>query len=295
MTKQEKHMSSSRYAVAAACLALGLSVSACGSNPTNNAPAAATNQSGGQPDRTTNGRGMGGPSGSGKVAAVAGSTAQVQGDGAQVAVTWTAKTTFTQQVSAKASDLKVGDCVMAMPAMDSTPDSSDSTSKLTAATVRISTSVDGSCTNGMRGPASGVQRDQTAPPDGARGGTEQGDPKDGNGPARRGSFGAVGKVTAVVGTGFTVESVRPDSSESSTVSVTTSADTTWTRSAKATSNNVNVGRCVASVGKPDSTGAITATSIAISQPVNGECVARFGPGSGARPRGDDEGGAAQDS
>jgi Domain of unknown function (DUF5666) len=228
---------------------------------------------------------MGGPGGSGKVAAVSGSTAQVQGQGAQVAVTWTAKTTFTQQVSAKAGDLKVGDCVMAMPAMDSTPDSSDSTAKVTAATVRISTAVDGSCTNGVR-PGNGAQRDQTAPPEGA--------PK-GDGPVRRGGFGAVGKVTAVDGSGFTVESSRPDSTEPSTVSVTTSADTTWTRSVKATSKDVSVGRCVASVGRPDSTGAITATSIAVSQPVNGECVARFGPGPGARPGGADKGGQAQNS
>lgn len=286
-------MSSSRYApiyaAAAACLVVGLSVSACGSGPADNTPAAATDQSGAQPEGPAGG--MGGPGGSGKVAAVAGSTAQVQGDGAQVAVTWTAKTTFTQQVSAKARDLKVGDCAMAMPAMDSTPDSPDSTSNVTAATVRISTPVDGSCTNGMRGPGNGAQRDQVAPPEG----TEQRGPKDGDGPVRRGSFGAVGKVTAVDGNGFTVESVRPGSSESSTVSVTTSADTAWTRSAKATSEDVKVGRCVASVGKADSTGAITATSIAVSQPVNGECVARFGPGPGARPGDDAEGEQAQDS
>ena len=49
-------------------------------------------------------RGPGGPGGSGKVAAVAGSTAQVQGQGGQVAVTWTSKTTFTQQVSATAEE-----------------------------------------------------------------------------------------------------------------------------------------------------------------------------------------------
>jgi hypothetical protein len=292
VTNQEKHMSSSRYAVvAAACLALGLSVSACGSSPTTNAPAA-NNQSGGQPDGTTGAGGMGGPGGSGKVAAVSGSTAQVQGQGAQVAVTWTTKTTFTQQVSAKAGDLKVGDCVMAMPAMDSTPGSSDSTSKVTAATVRISTPVGGSCTSAMRGPGNGGQRDQSAPPAGAPGGTEQGGPKGGGGPVRRGGFGAVGKVTAVDGTGFTVEATRPGSSQPSTVSVTTSVDTAWTRSAKATSKDVKVGRCVASVGRTDSTGAITAVSIAVSQPVNGECVARFGPG---RRPGDDGGGQAQNS
>ena len=281
--------------VLAACLALGLSVSACGSSPTGHAPAA-THQSGGQPDGATGGGGPGGPGGSGKVAAVTGSTAQVQGDGAQVAVSWTAKTTFTQQVSAKSSDLKLGDCAMAMPAMDSTLDSSDSTSEVVAATVRISTPVDGSCTNGMRGPGDGPQRDQNTPPEGAPKVDEQGGakggPAAGEGPVRRGGFGAVGKVTAVDGTGFTVESLRPDSSKTSTVTVTTSADTAWTRSVKASAKDVKVGRCVATVGRPDATGAITATSIAVSQPANGECVARFG--SGPRP-GDDNGGQAQDS
>jgi hypothetical protein len=288
-------MSSPKYAVAIACLALGLSVSGCGSDPAGNTPGGATNQSGPQPG----GAGAtGGFGGSGKVAAVTGSTAQVQGEGAQVAVTWTARTAFTQQVAAKASDLKIGDCVMAMPAMDSTaassgPTASGPTSNVAAATVRISTPVGGSCTNGIRG-RGGPRGDRTGAPPSPAGGTEQGRPSGGGGPVRRGAFGAFGKVSAVDGTGFTVESVRPGSSGSSTVTVATSAATEWTRSVKATSKDVKVGRCVASVGKPDSTGAITATSIALSAPVNGRCGAMFGPGPaagpGAGPGGDDQGG-----
>jgi len=267
--------------VLALCVALGLTVSACGSgnNGPGNAPSAARQNAeggaaGGGPGG--GGPGGGGPGGSGKVAAVSGSTAQVQGPGGQVAVTWTSATRFTQQVSATAKDLKVGDCVAAMTA---SPSSSD-TSKVAAATVRISTPTAGSCTGGFRGQGDGTRVQQ-------RGNPPQGAP---SGQARRGGMGAFGKVTAIDGSGFSVESARPGSDDTATVSVTTSADTTWTASAKATSKDVKVGRCVASIGKPDSTGAITAASIAVSSPVNGQCAMTFGgPGRGG------QGGEAQNS
>src|SRR5689334_6886154 len=61
------------------------------------------------------------PGANGKVAAVDGSTAQVQSQqNGQVAVTWNDSTTFTQQVPASLADVKVGDCVAALPEMDST-------------------------------------------------------------------------------------------------------------------------------------------------------------------------------
>ena len=100
-------------------------------------------------------------------------------------------------------------------------------------------------------------------------------------------FGAFGQVTAVSGSGFTVKSVRPGSSSTSTVSVTTNGATTWTREAAAAASDVKVGRCVVSRGRTDSTGAITAMSIAISQPVNGQCSQGFG---GRRPGGFGQGG-----
>jgi hypothetical protein len=262
------------------CAALGLALTACGSGQNDGQSPAAATQQNGEGGAAGGGPGGGFPGGSGKVAAVTGSTAQVQGQSGQVAVTWTAKTTFTQQVSTTAKALKVGDCVVAMPSSASSGD----TSTVAAASVRISTPVGGSCTNGFRGDQRGGQgggsrTDQQAPPEGAPSGA----PSDG---ARRGGFGAFGKVTAVNGTGFTVESARPGSSDTSSVSVTTTSATTWTASAKATSTDVKVGRCVNSVGRPDSTGAITATSIAVSEPVNGQCAVMFGgPGMG-RPGGE---------
>jgi hypothetical protein len=268
-----------------ACVALGLALSACGSGSStgNGNPAAVTQQNG--EGGAAGGAPGGFPGGSGKVAAVAGSTAQVQGQNGQVAVTWTSSTRFTQQVAASVKDLKVGDCVTAMPAASST--GSSDTSSVAAASVRISAPVSGSCTVGVRGQGGqggGTRTGQGTPPEGAPSGA----PTDG---ARRGGFGAFGKVTAVRGTGFTVESTRPGATDTSKVSVTTSGDTTWTRSGKTTAKDVKVGSCVASMGKSDNTGAITAATIAVSQPVNGACTTMFG-GPGRSNQGD---GQAQNS
>lgn len=277
--------------VLAAIVALGLSVSACGSgqNPDEQGNAGPVTQQDGEGGAPGGGPGgSGGPSGSGKVAAVTGSTAQVQGPGGQVAVSWTAKTTFTQQVAAAAKDLKVGDCVAAMASPDG--ESSEDATEVAAATVRISAAVNGSCANGMRGPGDGERLDQRNPPEGAPEDAPEGDS---SGPVRRGGFGAFGKVTQVDGGTFTVESARPGSDDTATITVTTTDTTTWTTSAKASAEDVKVGRCVVSLGRTDSTGAVTAASIAVSEPVDGQCAAMFGgPG---RPGGPGEGGKVQDS
>ena len=110
-------------------------------------------------------------------------------------------------------------------------------------------------------------------------------PSGGPGGAR--GFGAFGQVTAVSGRGFSVKSVRPGSSSTTTVSVTTNGATTWTRQTTAAATGVKVGRCVVTRGRSDSTGAISAVSIAISQPVNGQCSQGFG---GRRPGGFGQGG-----
>ena len=91
-------------------------------------------------------------------------------------------------------------------------------------------------------------------------------------------------MTEVDGSTFTVESARPGSDDTATVTVTTSDKTTWTTSAKATAKDVQVGRCVVSMGRTDSTGAVTAASITVSQPVDGQCAAMFGgPGGPSGP------------
>lgn len=271
-----------RLSVAAVCLTAGLALSGCGSAASSSS---GSGQGGAQAQSGRSGRsgqagGFMGMGGSGKVAAVAGRTAQVQGAKSQVAVTWTAKTLFSQQVAAKASDLKVGDCVVAMPDFQNGASSSSSASSgVAASTVRISTAVKGSCTRPGFGGGPGDGRPGGGPswaPSGAPSGAPRG-MSGGRG------FGAFGKVTAVSGSGFTVESMQMGSSSTSSVSVTTTSNTTWTRQAVATAQDVKVGRCVVSRGQADATGAITATSIMISEPTNGQCSSGFHGRPGGRP------------
>ena len=80
-------------------------------------------------------------------------------------------------------------------------------------------------------------------------------------------------MTAISDAGFTVASQRQGADDAATtVTVTTSADTTYTTTASATATDVKVGVCVTSRGETDDTGALTATSIAVSDPVDGECA-----------------------
>jgi len=259
-------------ATSALCLTIGFVAAGCGGS--SQASSTDETQARGQAQTAGGGRS---PGGSGEVAAVSGSTAQVKGQDSQVAVSWTDSTTFTQQVAATAADVAVGSCVMVTPA----DGDSTSTDAVTAAAVRITEATDGSCSvmggggggpQGGQAPANGEAPSGERPtdmPSGAPGGQGGG----------RGGF-AVGEVTAVTDTGFTVSSQQPgsDTDAATTVTVTTSADTTYTTTAAATASDVTVGVCVTSRGDADDTGAITATSIAVTQPVDGACTTGFGGG-----------------
>ena len=108
-------MKTPRSAVVVACIALALGVAGCGSNgdgQSGNGPF--TNESGGQPGQADGPGGTRGPGWSRRVGQGRGRGRLHRagpGTGRQVAVTWTSKTAFTQQVSATAEELKVGDCV----------------------------------------------------------------------------------------------------------------------------------------------------------------------------------------
>jgi hypothetical protein len=211
----------------------------------------------------------------------------------QVAVTWTPKTTFTHQVAASLADVEVGACVMVGSDPSGTSDSP--ATEVAATSVRISDPVDGSCAptavpgNPDGGPNGNPDGPQGAPSDLS---TEMPSepPSDGasfGGPGRAG--GAFGKVTAVTSDGFTVESALPGapgapggSSDSpattETVSVTVSSVTSFTTTAETTSKVVKVGVCVDARGDADSTGAVTADTVAVSPKVDGECGGTFGAG-----------------
>lgn len=270
--------------IAAACGAgvLLVGATACGSSDDKDG-ASPTSSSTSGPQSTVQGQL---PGANGKVAAVDGSTAQVQSQqNGQVAVTWTGATTFTKEVAASLADVEVGDCVMVTPADTGTSsDSADeATTEVDAGSVRITPAAsDGTCTGGLRGgPGGGPGAGQGpsfngTPPSGA----PTNGPPSGSQPQVRGMFGAFGKVTAVSASGFTVSSVRPAGSgsadtETADVTVSTSGTTKYTATAKAAAADVKVGSCMAAQGKTDSTGAVTATTIALSAAVDGECGGGF--------------------
>ncbi len=264
--------------VAATGVLLAGTLSACGSSAGNKTAgqAAQTGQEGGF--SRTQGRF---PGTSGTVAAVSGKTAQVQSSDSQTAVTWNASTTFSQEKKVSASAVTVGACVVAMPARrtssagSTSSDSSTDSSTVAAATVRI-ISASGDCTGGTR-----VGFGGGTPPSGMPSGAPTDLPS--GAPSGRGGLrlGAVGKVTAVSGSGFTVESDRGGST--STVAVTTSSSTTYTATAKASAADVKVGSCLTAQGSTDSTGAVTARRVSLSPAVDGSCT--FGGGFGGFPGG----------
>lgn len=275
--------------------------------------------------RTNAGNG-GGPGGgsaaSGLIAAVSGSTMQVQNQQTgQVAVTWTESTTFTQRVNTTASAINVGDCITAIDAASTastTGSSATPANASTPTTVSISPAVNGECNTGLGGGnfgggSNGGQRPSGLPsnfPSGenfpTRGNFPGGGQLPSGVPTGAGSAGAFpggggnvtsGKVTAVTGATIVVESrqivfdrtpsgtAAPTASPSTTtrsVTLTLSASTTVTTEQNTTPSSVAVGKCTTVQGAADSSGAVTATSIALSDATNGQCTSGFGRAGGAR-------------
>lgn len=193
------------------------------------------------------------PGATGLIAEIDGTTMQVQGNNKQTAVSWTSATTFTQQVAGTLADITVGSCVRAQAA--------DGTA---ATSVSVTAAVNGQCVMPGRGGGQGGQGGQrpsgrpsgagSARPSGAPSGTPQ-------------VFGLVKDVSA---TSMTVSSAQPDgTTKDQTVALASS--TTVHTSKAATSSALKVGLCATARGTADSTGAIAATSIGISDPVNGQC------------------------
>jgi hypothetical protein len=299
----------------AALSACGSSSSASGTNAGGSAPSA-------QADGAQGGRQAGGfqgrnPGTSGKIAAKQGTTLQVQNQTeGQVAVSYTAKTAITAQVPAALKDVKVGSCVTVTPATSASGSASSGTSNgVAAGTVRISAPVNGQCTPGFGGGFNGDGFGRGSRPSGAPSGIPSGMPSgmpsgrpsgmpSGAAGGRAGMMFASGKVTAVSGSGFTVASSfpRPGSAGGSTgsstnVQVTVSGATTYVTTKTSDASVLKVGKCVVATGQADSTGAVTADRLVVSDPVNGSCESGFrfggrGPQGGTADAPGDQGGAA---
>jgi hypothetical protein len=309
-------MTVNRIAAGAAVCCAVLFVSACGggTSATVGASGTSTTATTGSADGDAGGDASGGargfPGATGLLAQIDGKTLQVQGTDTQTAVTYSAKTTFTNTVAAKLSDVVVGVCVQARSARPTAgPGGAPPTSgsggaaptaaagPVAAASVEISPAVNGRCTvGGPRMPGAGAPGsggDRTPPPGVPNSGQTRGP-----GAARNGfgGLGASGKVTAVNGAGFTVESSRPVNGTATvptvptptTRTVQTSAATTYTRTEAANAKALVVGLCVTALGEADNTGSIAATSMTLRPAEKGSCSTGFGgppPGGGSPPGG----------
>ena len=216
------------------------------------------------------------PGVSGLIAAWADNTMQVQGTTSQTAVSVTSSTRITEDVATTAKAVKVGTCVtvrQATPATASAPPASTSagtpttpTGPLTAADVVIRPAVNGGCFGA--GGASGTFTPR-ARPSGAPSGFTPG--------AQFRAFGATGQVTAVTADGFVVKEARAGTTSS--VTVVTTPTTRFTTTQSAGRSAIRTGECAVATGKADSTGAVSAVAVVLSQPVNGSCqLSAFGGG-----------------
>ncbi|HEY7988414.1 MAG TPA: hypothetical protein VIE19_04285, partial [Lapillicoccus sp.] len=199
-------------------LLTALALAACG-------PASASGGSGapaaGSTPAPTGTAGAGGAAGqrqpgvNGLVAAVNGSTMQVQTRTDQTAVTWSDATTFTTVAAAALTDVTVGSCVTVLePATSGTATGSAGSApatQVTAASVEVRPATNGECAAGFGGAGGGAPGGPgagAAPPAGAPTGAPTGTATNGTGGRGGADFGrraVAGLVTAVSGDTITVQ------------------------------------------------------------------------------------------
>lgn len=222
------------------------------------------------------------PGANGRIASISGSSFQVQSDTAQTQVTYTGSTQITQTTTVSLKYVKAGDCITASGA-------NASDGAITAQIVNVSAPVNGECQQNFPGGGNpGGSRPNGAPSDFPGGGTPpSGFPS--GGPGGGGFTMASGKVTSVSDTSIvvngelnTISSNGPSSSPGS-ITVTLAADGSVTKEDSADPSVITVGQCARAIGEANDKGAIAATSINVSAPINGDCRGGMGGFGGGRP------------
>ncbi|MDT0156220.1 hypothetical protein Q9R19_01135 [Microbacterium sp. ARD32] len=298
----------SRLALAAAGAATLLTLTAC---------SAASTASDSAPSSTAapqDAQGARQPSGvSGVIAAAQDGQLQVQTSDAQTTVRYTSETAVRTTVSGTVADLQLGECVLAVGGDDEA-----------ATRITVTESVDGECA--MAGMPGGGAPGGAAP--GAGGGTPpegerpegmptgapgeipaerpEGMPTDrpdgGSGEGAQGGFPGggitIGKVTAVTAEAVSIDALAPDDDEAGATTSTelsVNADTTVSRTAEGTTDDIAQGLCVSAQGEADDAGGYDATSLTLSQPGDDGTCSRGRGGFGGPPSsGDGQGGDGDD-
>ena len=216
----------------------------------------------------------------------------------QTAVGWTASTTIEKETAGTLADVTAGSCVVATSftagtagtgasAAPTAVPTADSNAPVTR--VVVTQPVDGTCRAAAVGGAfGGGARTPGQEPSGA---ASQPRTRPSGAPAGGFAGGAraigfhTGLVTGVSGDTVSIQTTGQGGA-TSTATFTVGASTTYTTTVKADASAIVVGQCAAAFGPSDSSGTVTATSITVSAPTNGQCssfsVTRAGGGFAGR-------------
>lgn len=240
-----------RFAILAVTGATALSVAACGSSnqssPTSTSPSISTVTS----TTTSPPPAKGEAQVNGLIASVAGNSIQVtKDDSTNANVNFTATTKVTEVAPATLSDVTSGSCISVRP----TKDQSQGGQPVTAASVRVSPSVNGTCPRGKE-PTAG----STTP-------APSGSPA----PAPAKPKPLQGSVASVTGNTITVASTDGSGNTTQTP-VTVDDQTKYSKLATATPESITQGKCVNARGALDN-GTLQATSIKLRAAVDGKCA-----------------------
>lgn len=199
---------------------------------------------------------------SGMIASVAGNSIQVtKQDNSAATVNFTSTTKVTETMPAALTDVTSGSCVIVRPAGEA-----QGGQPVTAASVKVSPSVNGACPAKPAGQGAGPGSTTPAPPPGSTAPA----PKPA---AIRGSVASV--------SGNTINVTGTDTSGNTTqTAVTVDDKTKYMKQSSATTDAIAQGKCVWARGTMDNAGALQATSINVRQANDGKCGKPKAPGQG---------------
>lgn len=250
-----------RFAVLAVAGATALSIGACSSsNKSSPTTSTSTSTSTTVSTTTSPAPGQGEAHVSGLIASVAGNSIQVtKKDNTNAAVNFTSTTQVTEVTPATLADVTTGSCVTVRPTQEA-----QGGQPVTAASVKVSPSVNGACPakpagQGQgQGPSQGQGPGSTTPP-------PPGSPAPAPKPAP-----VRGSVASVSGNTINVTSTDPSGNTKQTA-VTVDDKTTYSKKTAATTDAIVQGKCLWARGNQDNTGALQATSISVRPAKDGKC------------------------
>lgn len=253
-----------RFAVFAVAGATALSLSACGSSNKSTSTSTSTTTSASTSTSTVTSTAT--PSApnaearvSGLIASVAGNSIQVtKEDNATASVNFTSTTKITEAVPAGLPDVTPGSCVSVKPTKESAPGQA-----VTAASVKISESVNGACPKPQSAPGAETTTPPSLPPSPA--------------PAKPAWVG--GSVASVSGNTINLTNTDPSGNTTQTT-VTVDDKTKYSKQSAAKTDAITPGKCLSARGTQDNGGALQATSINLRPPVDGKCGKPKQPGHG---------------